>query len=463
MVENNQIVMADGVLGPDTPDSIPITLQNTSIGSYGSISYGGYPAEDYLMQMRGRPRADVFDQMRRGDTQIKMCLSAVKNPLKGANWEIQAADDSPEAEADKELIEHILFHDMGISWIDFVGEALTCIEYGHAVFEIIHKAVINHAKFGSYNGIKKLAFRGQRTLERWNLDEITGELKSVTQVAYGDLRRMVDIPAEHLLIFSLEKEGANYEGISMIRPCYGSWYRKNHYLKYNAAGIEKFAIPTPLVEVPEGKASSKEFANLIQALGDYLSHQKNYLAYPQGWKITLNTSAYDPAKVEISVDKEDERMTRAFLANFLNLGSGGGGGSYALSNDLSDFFLSGIEHIAYKICDQINLKLIPSLIMMNRGQREAYPELLVSGIADKAGIEFAQILQALSGSKIIIPDEKLEEHVRNRFDLPQATLEGQRLMTPPTPQAPPTLAERIKLAEARRQKLLSSLQKNNHC
>jgi hypothetical protein len=279
----------------------------------------------------------------------------------------------------------------------------------------------------------------------------SGDLKSITQVVYGDLHRMVDIPSEHLLIFSMEREGANYEGISMIRPCYGSWYRKNYYLKYNAAGIEKFAIPTPLVEVPEGKENSRQFANLTLALGEYLSHQKNYLTFPAGWKITLNSNSYDPSKVETSVDKEDERMTRAFLANFLNLGSGGSTGSYALSTDLSDFFLTGLEHIAGKICEQMNQKLIPALIMMNRGQRENYPTLTVSGISDKAGMELAQVMSTLANSKVIIPDLQLEEHARKRFGFPKPSLEGQRMQTPTF--QPPTLAERIRLAEARRQKL----------
>jgi hypothetical protein len=452
----DQTVMSDGSISTlEEAAEVPAdsSFRTEPIGTYGNISYGGFPSEDYLYVMRGRARADIFDQMRRGDPQVKMCISAVKNPIKGANWEIQPGADTDEANSDKEFIEHIFFNDLGMSFIDFIGEALTTIEFGHSVFEIIHKVVFDHPKFGTYNGLKKLAFRSQRSLEKWNLDPATGELLSITQMAQGDLMRTVDIPAKFLLLFSLEKEGANYEGISMIRPLYGSWFRKNQYLKFNAAGIEKFAIPTPLVEVPEGKENSKQYYNLVQTLADYLSHQKNYLTYPAGWKITLNTNPYDPTKVEGSVNAEDERMTHAFLANFLQLGQGGGSGSYALSNDLSDFFLAGIEHIAYKICDQINQKLIPSLIEMNRGKREAYPTLMVSGISDKAGIELANILATLSNSKVIIPDLQLEEHARNRFGLPKPSTEGQRTQIS-VPLQPPTLAERIRLAEAKRQKLL---------
>lgn len=449
---------------------IPVALNNTPIGSFGTISYGGYASEDYLSSMRGRPRADVFDHMRRSDPQITMCLASVKNPIKSANWEIEAADDSDEAKQDAALIEHILFNDMDHSWIDFVSEALTCVDFGHSVFEVIHKVVLDHATFGSYNGVKTLAFRSPRTLERWNLDEVTGELKSITQYAYGDLQRLVDIPAENLIVFTLNKEGGNYEGISGLRPCYGPWFRKNNYLKLNAIGIEKFAVPTPLAEIPENKQSSAQYANLIASLQSYLTHQNNYLTYPAGWKITLNTNTYDPSKVETSIDNEDKRMVKAFLANFLELGMGTTG-SYAMSNNLSDFFLSGLDHIAAKIEGPLNQFLIPQLIMMNRGQRTAYPKLRHSGVSDKLGRELAEVLRFLGDTQFIIPDDVTEDHLRKRYKLPKASIEGRRQVKPtagapgspdfttpppPTPQEPKTLAERIIFAEAKRARIIET-------
>lgn len=441
----------------------PVALNQTPIGSFGTISYGGYASEDYLSSLRGRKRADIFDQMRRSDPQITMCLAAVKNPIKSANWEIEPADDSAEAKADAELIEHILFNDMDQSWVNFVSEALTCVDFGHSVFEVIHKAVIGHKKFGSYNGLKSLAFRSQRTLEKWNLDSATGDLVSVSQYAYGDLDRFVDIPAQNLMVFTLNKEGGNFEGISALRPCYGPWFRKNNYLKLNAIGIEKFAVPTPLAEIPENKQNSIQYTNLINSLQSYLTHQNNYLTYPAGWKITLNSNTYDPSKVETSIDNEDKRMTKSFMANFLELGMGGGGGSYAMSNDLSDFFLSGLDHIAVKIEGPINQDLIPQLIKMNRGQRDNYPKLKHSGVSDKVGRELAEILKLTGDSRFIIPDEKTEDHLRKRYNLPKASLEGRREPAPQQPQFNESkplnpahgmrLSDRMQIIEANRKRL----------
>jgi hypothetical protein len=142
-------------------------------------------------------------------------------------------------------------------------------------------------------------------------------------------------------------------------------------------------------------------------------------------------------------------MVKSFLANFLELGMSGTG-AYALSDDLSDFFLGGIKHIAQIPASGINKRLVPSLMQMNR-PGVPYPILKVSGIDDKAGKELADMLSALADKKYITPDDPLEDHLRKRIGLPARSLEGQRQVQPSPAYAPaPTLAERIMLAERRR-------------
>ena len=432
------------------PTEVARVVHLDETGSSGTRIFSGYAQEEYLQQLRGRLRADIFDQMRRSDPQIKMCLSAVKNPIKSATWEIEAADDSPEAQADKELIEQILFKD--ISFKRFLSEALTVADFGHAVFEIVHKITPAHPKFGAYVGLKKLAWRSPRTIERWNKDPETKELASISQYAWGDGNEVVDIPAQFLLLFNIDQEGDNFEGVSLIRPCYGCWKRKDNSLKLNAIGIEKFAIPTPTVEVPSSKENTTEFSMMKSALERYTSHQSAYLMVPQGWTVTLSSNTYDPQKVEVSIDNEDKRIAKAFLANFLELGSSGSG-SWALSTDLSDFFLSGLDHLANEIEEPINLRLIPELVKANRGERAAYPKLKHSGVSDKAGKELADVVKLLVDSRIVVADDQLESNMRSRYNLPKATKEGQRQPATPAALPAPTLAERIKFAEEKRRKL----------
>lgn len=428
-------------------------------GSTGTKSYSGYPHEEYLAALRGYRRADIYDSMRRSDTTVIMLLSAIKNLIRSCVWNFEPGEQSEEAKADAELIEHI-FRNMMDPWDQYVNEALTAIDFGNAVFERTHKIVQNDSKFGSYVGLKSMSWRSPKTIDRWNLDPLTGKLISVTQIAYGDLDRYVDMDAKYLSVISINREGSNYEGISMLRPLYGSFLRKKTYLKLNAIGIEKFAIPTPIAEVPESATGEgdKQFDNLIEALENFVAHEKQYLTYPTGWKVNLVPNTYDPQKVEVSIDNEDKRMVNGFLANFLNLGQGGSGGSYALSNDLSDFFLAGLDYIANLIVEDLNRNVIPELIQMNRGPRLVYPKITHSGISDKAGKEFAEVIDILTRSKAIIPDKPMEDFLREKYKLTKASDEGQRMVqnTQPSPQSlfneTNHIYKRIKAAEAKRLK-----------
>lgn len=409
-----------------------VIVHDQPVGSFGTEIYHGYPSEEYLATLRGTDAADVWDKMRRSDPQIKMITNAIKNPIKSATWEVLPGGDSDEAEKQAELIKQILFHDMDVPWSRFLGEALTLVEFGYSLFEEIHKTVLNHPQFGSYIGLKALAYRSQRTIERFNVNRDTGTLLTVSQYAYGDLQKLVDIPAQFLVHFALDQEGANYEGISALRACYGSYIRKNMYMKLNAIGIEKFAVPTPVLEVPDQQQNATQFANAKAALEAYTSHQSNYITYPVGWKLELKSNVYDPEKVEKSIDAEDKRMVKSLLAGFLELGLSGHG-TQALSSDLSDFFLFGLQHIADIVCDGLNRKTIKNLVDLNYGPQPVYPMLKCSGISDKAGKELAETLKYLSDGKYITPDDPLEVHLRKRLGLTEMSDQGKRISAAPQP------------------------------
>lgn len=439
-----------------------LSVQVVSQGSSGTEIYSGYFAEEYLSELTGRQAIDVYDKMRRSDADVKMILTAVKGPVKRASWELEAASDAPEHQLQRDLIEQILFRDVKPGWRQILGEALTIVEFGHAVFEVTHQLVEPHPKFGSYVGLKKLGWRSPKTIERWNVDQ-DGELVSISQYAYGDLDRRVEIPGQHLVVMSLDREGDNYEGISGLRACYGAWWRKQLYLKLMAIGTEKHAVPPPVLEVPSG-ATAADRSLAKDALEKYSSNESNYLMMPGGWKLDFMKNAFDPEKVKTCVNFENTEMIRAFVANFLDLGSsaGGQGGSYALSFDQSDFFLGALEHLADLIAAPFNEVLIPQLVKLNFGPQESYPRLKASGISDKAGKELAESLKMLAEGRYVEPDLETEEHLRKRFGLPKKGTTDVRKAAAavPPPGSPPGAGPAPDpAAEASKKKALSLAEK----
>lgn len=428
-------------------DALNLTVKGTS----GTEIYAGRFDEEYLDSLLADQGVAVFDKMRRSDGQVKMLLSVVKNPIKSASWSFTPVDESEEEAEISEFASHVIMRDIvnkngkHKTFSDFISEALTMIEFGFSAFEIVHKNVKGHKQFGDYLGLADLGFRHQRSIFEWGL-RTDGSIEYVRQLAYGDMASDVDIPGQHLLVFSNEKEGDNYEGISMLRPCFGSYHRKNVYRKLQAIGIERAAKGVPIGTIPETMLTRKDYQtqlNGFQNLLDQLSaHQKNGIALGAGFDIKELKLSHDSEKVQSVINSENVEMSKSFLANFMELGLEANGGSYSLGSDLSDIFLSGIEYIGNQIAEKINLELVVPLVKAKYGERDAYPKLTVKGINDKAGKEFADSITELLREGALQKSTRLQRYMHELYNLPDldeeiAEAEDERIKNPPAP--PPLL------------------------
>ena len=412
-----------------------IFLHVDPIGTSGVRNFSGYPAEEYFNTLKGHEAANVYDRMRRSESEIVMVLGALKNPIKGAKWDVEAGDPTdPQSVMIADFCKHVFFEDMDSPWDQYIQEAVSSIDFGFAPFEVLEKVVLNHPQWGNYNGIKSLAWRSPRTIYRWLLDPVSGKLRAVTQIAFGDLQRLVDIPAQHLMVISVGKEGDNYEGISMLRGAYGAFFRKQNYLKMQAIGIEKFAIPTPVGRIPDSRQNSQEAENFKQALAQLAAHERNFITLPSeppasqggGWGIDFTKNDFDPEKVQKTIDSEDKNMAKAVLAQFLELGMTTTGGSWSLAFNQSDFFKQGLEHVAKLLSEAVTQGPMKRVVDLNFGPQQKYPKITHSGISDEAGAELAKAMKDYCDAQIIIPDDELEEHIRNRMRLPKASPKGRR-------------------------------------
>lgn len=416
-----------------------IVQQFEATGSSGTDVSGGQFSEEYLNELRGMKAAKVWDMMRRSETQVAMLLNAVFNPIKSANWDVESADPKNEAyNLHADFIRKALFKEL--DWPQFIHEALTFVVFGYAVFEEVHKVRLADPQFGDCVFLNALAFRSQKTIDQWNLEKKTGKLLSVTQQAFGDVSDNSTIPGAFLTVFTLSKEGDNYEGISALRPMYGAYKRKKLYLKLAAIGLEKYAVGTPIGTIPKDKANNKkEVDTFIKVLQSYASHEKSYLTKPEGWEIEVQKNDFDVDKVVEAIKLENLEMVNSLVANFLSLGTGGSGGAFALGKDLSAFFLGCIQAFADVIAKGLDRKTIRGLIDVNFGKQAEYPSMKCTGINDKAGTEFASALKTLADGALISPDETLEEFLRKQFKIPQADQTTRRARPAVMPGAPGAL------------------------
>lgn len=430
-------------------------MHEIEYGTTGTEIYAGYISEEYLKELQGRELASIVDMMKRSDTTITMTLRALKLPIKSANWYVTIGDHDAEdpaivaiADRQKRLIEKALFEDCQKSFTRFLGEVLTFYEHGYSLFEPTFKAKFNDRELGTYNTLKNISYRSQKTIEKWNVEK-DGTLRSVTQIAYGDIGKMVNIPAEDLMHFAPDQEGDNYEGISYLRAMYGSWLRKNETLKWLAAGNEKSAIPTPTVQIPSSKTSDKtEKAAAKKMLQDYTSNSANWLMYPEGWALSQFRLDFDPEKMLKSIAYEDQAMVNSVLASFLLLGQNGGG-SLALGKDLSGFFGQTFQCTTDYISEVVQKCIIKKLIQMNFGEEPCYVSLKCESLKDDADAVFATTLKTFIDGKVITPDSPLEKFIREKYQYPVADETTARTIEAP---AVPALEVPARFSEQKKKK-----------
>lgn len=393
--------------------------------------------EDYLDELTGSEKHDIYDKMKRGESQLAMVLNAIKGMLKKAVYEWDKPDffEGELPDEHYRLCQKNFFENEDKPFHEILGEAFSAIEHGFSLFEEVNRIVMDDKEVGTYISVD-LKYRAQKTIEEWHIDPVTSKLLQVRQVTIDDNNIDVLIDGQRLRVVTIDKEGDNYEGISKIRSCYGPWKRKNVYLKLIAIGTEKFAIPTTQGKMPRD-AEEDERQAFKTMLSSFANNETKYIAYVDGWEVTVTPNNFDASKILPVVNFEDVSMVKAFVANFLELGMSGAGGSFALSTDLSDFFLNSIEHIADLVCKMIS-SAAKRLILLNFGPQDAYPVLKFSGVSDKAGSELATVMQTLVNARILTPDDDLEDHTRKRYGLP-TRMETEE--TRPEPEEPDEIEE----------------------
>lgn len=420
------------------PDNKVIKLQPK--GTSGTDISGKRFVEEYLTTLLDTAGADIWDKMRRSDDQVAMLLRVVKNPIMSARWFISPVDEDEESKKIAEFVEYVLFNDMGTeenpkSFEKFKREALTSIEFGYSLFEITNKTVKDSEEWGSYIGLKGLDWRSPRTIEEWSVDR-SGYLEWVRQIDNSENGGDFYIPGDFLLHIAPEMEGDNFEGISMLRPIYGNYLRKDLVRKLQMIGIERGATGIPIGEIPEGFINSAEQTALEEALSRFVNHERAYMTVPKGFGLTEMKISHDAEKVDLVIQSENKGMSKTFLANFMELGISGGG-AYALATDLSDIFLSGIEVYSNAVRTSINQKLIPMLVKQNYGKQKAYPELKIEGINDKAGKEFAEVLKILNEIGLLEISERLQKVISEKYKLPKPEGEVKPAKQLPAPKPKP--------------------------
>jgi hypothetical protein len=387
----------------------PSTVEFGASGT--PIFAGQLYEEEYNSDLQGDKAITTYDKMRRSDGQVKAALLACKLPLMVARWDVAPATKDPFDVEVAGKVKDALFDGMLITWDSFLWQALLMFDYGHMVYEKVWEL-----RDGLYQW-KTLAPRLPTSIWRW-LFTPAGVLDKIEQMAWkDDAFQTLTMPASKVLVFTHEREGENYRGISLLRAAYKHWWYKNVLYAIDGIAAERHGVGMAYFSYPDNATQQQKDA--IDSVGQRLhTHERAYAALPDSIKLQLLGVTGQLHDTKGSIEHHDVQIVRSVLAQFINVGAREVG-SYALSNDQSRFFLFALQAAGRNVCDTMNRHAIREMVDYNWDVHGRYPKLTVSGLDNPEITAFAGAIGTLASTGMLKPDDDTEAELRRMLKFPQ--------------------------------------------
>lgn len=417
--------------------------KSKEIGRVGQRRYGGTFYEEFLPQLRGRKGAEVYSEMADNDDVVGAILFAIEMLVRQCKWNVEPGGDTAKDREAAEFVESCM-NDMQDTWIDTISEILSFLTYGWSFHEIVYKRRMGNTKDtrtkSKYSdgliGWKKLPIRAQETLYQWEYDN-EDNLLGMTQQPPPDFG-MFTIPIEKALLFRTKNRKNNPEGRSILRNAYRPWYFKRRIQEIEGIGIERDLAGFPVINTPEDidiwdendEKSTKTFNYLQTMVQSIRRDELEGAVLPFGYKLELlssgGTRQFDTNAI---INRYDTRIAMTVLADFIFLGHDKTG-SWALSSDKTELFAVAIGAFLDIICETFNSQGIPSLIDIN-GQHfvgiTEYPKMTHGDIEDADITKVAAFIKDMTGIGVLVPDDGLEDYIRQVGHLPERTSDTRKL------------------------------------
>tara|TARA_R110000772_G_scaffold50023_4_gene115176 strand:- start:6975 stop:8315 length:1341 start_codon:yes stop_codon:yes gene_type:complete len=420
------------------------TESQATLGVAGeNTNHGNIRADEFLPELRGKKAIRKFREMRDNDSTIGAVMYATEQVLRDVDLKVFPCNDSPAAKKEAEYVQSVLA-DMDHSLDDHIAEALSCLSYGFAWFEVVYKRRVgptqtSDKKRSKYSdgrmGVRKIAMRAPWTVSRFDVDQKTGDIKGIYQDNGYSGSTKHYIPTRKSLYYRTTSLNGDPSGRSILRNAYTSYEYLNSLQAIEAIAVERELAGIPVARIPSEYLSSDAtpaqagfVANLQDILRDVKFNEQGYIitpsdTYPDKDGSPTNIRLVDVELMSSSgsrnididpiVRRYQHDIARSVLSEFLMLGSQGG--SYALSKSKTDLFLRALESYVQQIVDVLNKQLVERLWELNGLDYSLMPTIKAGDVAPHDLREIAGFLRNLNGADINVSNHP--EVIANLMDI----------------------------------------------
>jgi hypothetical protein len=404
------------------------------IGRIGQRRYGGQFSEEFLRELQGKKGIETYREMSENDDVCGAILYAIEMLIRQSSWNVQPGGSSRTDAECAEFVESCM-HDMQDTWVDTISEVLSFLTFGWSYHEIVYKRRTGDSRdprlqskyTDGFVGWQKLPIRAQETLWQWEYDA-NDNLQGMTQIAPPQYI-MATIPIKKALHFRTKSRKNNPEGRSILRSAFRAWYFKRRIQEIEGIGIERDLAGLPVMKAPpnshiwDDTPDSKDMLNRAEAIVRNVRRDATEgIVLPAEWELSLLSTGgrrqFDTSGI---IERYDTRIAMSTLSDFILLGHQKVG-SFALSSDKTELFSLALGAYLDIICETFNSQAIPRLIAMNAEHFNGitdYPKLAHGDVETPDLTQIGTYIKDMTGCGVIIPDQALEDYVRQVASLPE--------------------------------------------
>jgi hypothetical protein len=325
------------------------------------------------------------------DPQASQLSAALRLPVRRAKWDIVPGEGD---NGEKEFIEWCLHASsrqggMTTPIRDVISKMGNAIVYKIAPFEKVWKV----ADRGPYQGkviLHKIGYRPPGTVKMRT--DVNGSFNGFKQeVRKGDKQITATFDPKRALVYIHGSDEEPILGTSPFDVVYNTWKQKLKVSFFFFAFLENVAFPRTIAKVANEDPDALQYlldkARRLSAQGIIGLYDEETL---EAYESQRSSREYGDA-----LEYLDWQMAKACLGQFLDLGTSGERGSYALSQDKINFFYELLDAILQDMANSLNEYLISDLVQYNFGRDAAFPKIKFRPVNDKSALPIIDLYKTV--------------------------------------------------------------------
>lgn len=409
------------------------------LGTTGLRQWAGWVDEEWYQPLKDPRGLRTFKEMADNDAVIGASLLAIGLLVRQVTWTVMPASPEPAAQQYADWVTDALFTDLAGGWDALLQEILSMNWAGWAYHEVVYKRrqgwtadpwTRSRYADGQW-GWHSLPIRAQETLDHWDLDDDTNQIRGMVQrdPVTGAL---YTIPLAKAALFRPHAHKGNPQGRSLLRSVYRPWYFSRRIEELQGIGIERDLAGLPVMYVPaelldgNAAAADKQIAETYKKIVTNIRRgEQEGVVLPLQYDPTTGKELYRLALLSTGGQRQfdttkilefyNREKAIALLTDVLLLGHERVG-SFALASSKTNLLALGVGAICWSIAEVFSAQVFPPLWALNGWPYELMPTLAPGDVETVDLAELGDFLVKYSQAGFDLSD--LENEVRRRAGWP---------------------------------------------